>query len=952
MTQPVSSPPGSRRLVRLGVVLSLVGALTLVAGVVIGVRNGDVLLSGNTTVELPVGAAPTGEIVYNDRMSIYRPPAESLVTDAATGTVFVQDEAMVMFKAGVTAEQAEQAIAGWGGKVVGKLTAISRYEVLLPKARSLTELRAYLAELEADPLVEIAYANELTALTTTYQPGDTGWLGEWNGPKTEDGNWGMEAINAPTLWDYRDEVAQGLSATPVGIIDAGFVANADVKVDVLAPNQEVSHGTHVAGTIGASFDNDEGVAGVIPGSVKIYGVALGAFGEGSYELPASYTKPEDGSSAVVTTSADDLALVYLVVERHVRVVNYSIHDGDLLRMYAASHGNQAALDDYRVESRVTRHVVGRLLKDQDFLLAASAGNQNAPGSLSNTGSDVPLFVEDRAAPFGYRIAEKEERGTARRGGVDAAFNSRYTFVGSEYDEPDSADSALARTVREHVLVVGAAELRQGQMSTPAFSSDGDRVDIKAPGAHIQSLVGESKDAVTCGSVLCDTWDGTSMATPHVTGSAAALWAMNTSLTSQDIRKLLLDTKQSSSWCPDHCFLDVGAAATKLMAEHPPTAVTQPPGQDSTGTVTSIVMDTSGSMSDDSGRTESVDLGEGQIQTRDIPKIEVAKQAAHALVKMVQSTALRATGSYELGLVRFDTSATVVEAPTTALTQVDAGIDAMEANGGTNLLEALRAGGNQLSGRSGTRTMILLTDGKDESGNSDEEILAAAQELHDQGIKICTVGFGTSGDLNNALLQQVAARGACSYSYADPSSSVALAGSFIAAQLRGTSSVVVEDTGSVSQGATTAAVGLDVPNQTGDLTAVLYWPGSTLDVVLTDPAGVVVDHTYPGAAFDTSQIPSQVVIVDPKPGRWSMAVRGVRTSSSQEPYYAVGAFRAVERQYQVNQIPPLSQGEPVLTRLRPDMVQALGAVALPIGLFLLVVGFSLVAVSRRRRVEGS
>lgn len=942
MTHSTPSHPAKRRLLRLGVVLSLVGALILAAGVAVGIRDSDVLVGGNTTTELPTGAVPTGEVVYNERMSIYRPPAESLVADATTGTVFVQDEAMVMFKAGVTAHQAEQAIAGWGGKVVGKLTAISRYEVLLPKARSLGELRAYLAQLETDPLVEIAYANELTAVTMAYQPDDAGWRGEWNGPETIDGNWGMEAINAPTLWDYRNEVAKGLSATPVGIIDGGFVSNADVKVDALAPIAAEDHGTHVAGTIGASFDNDEGVAGVVPGDVKMYGFSTYAL---RTQSPSWMPSDGDGYDLV---STDDLGLVYLVAERHARVLNFSMAASDLVA-YAASHGNAAARDRYRADSKRVRHTVGRLLEEHDFLLCAAAGNEGGSGNAFNTRDDVDLYLADEKAEYGYKKADGWwQRLWAHRGGMNAAYASDFAFIGSEYDDPGSStEKELAAKVHDHILVVGAAKLEGGKMTTASLSNEGSRVDVKAPGVHIQSLVEKSKGAVKCGTVLCGTWDGTSMATPHVTGSAAALWAMNTSLTSQDIRKLLLDTKQSSSWCPDQCFLDVGAAATKLMAEYPPVGTVQPPGEDSPSTVTSIVLDTSGSMSDSSGRTEVVDLGEGKTETRDIPKIEVAKQASHALVKMVKSTALRATSSYQLGLVRFDTSATAVEEPTTALGQVESAIDGMEADGGTDLLEALRAGGNQLAGRSGTRTMIMLTDGKDESGNSDEDILAAAQELHDQGIKICTVGFGTSGDLNTALLQQVAARGACSYSHADPSSSVALAGSFIAAQLRGTSSVVVEDTGAVSQGATTAAVGLDVPNETGDLTAVLYWPGSTLDVMLTDPAGVAVDQAYPGAAFDTSQIPSQVVITDPKPGKWSMAVRGVQTSADQEPYYAVGAFRAVERQYQVNQVPPLSQAGPVVTRQRPDMVLSLGAVGLPIGLFLLVLGLSMVAASRPR-----
>ena len=62
-----------------------------------------------------------------------------------------------------------------------------------------------------------------------------------------------------------------------------------------------------------------------------------------------------------------------------------------------------------------------------------------------------------------------------------------------------------------------------------FSTRGTQVDLAAPGVGITSTVPSSGYA---------TWSGASMATPHVTGCAALVWAANPTLTNADIRNRL------------------------------------------------------------------------------------------------------------------------------------------------------------------------------------------------------------------------------------------------------------------------------------------------------------------------------------------------------------------------------------------------------------------------------
>ena len=74
----------------------------------------------------------------------------------------------------------------------------------------------------------------------------------------------MEAIRVPQMWNLNVAIRKAGNFTKTGVLDVGF---ADVHDDLtygrnLTPGQEDEHGTHVAGTIGADFNNGEGVDGV------------------------------------------------------------------------------------------------------------------------------------------------------------------------------------------------------------------------------------------------------------------------------------------------------------------------------------------------------------------------------------------------------------------------------------------------------------------------------------------------------------------------------------------------------------------------------------------------------------------------------------------------------------------------------------------------------------------
>jgi subtilisin family serine protease len=82
-----------------------------------------------------------------------------------------------------------------------------------------------------------------------------------------------------------------------------------------------------------------------------------------------------------------------------------------------------------------------------------------------------------------------------------------------------------------VIAVAATDINDGR---PAWSSYGPEVELAAPGVGVKSTWLDDGYA---------TLDGTSMATPHVTGTAALILAKNPTLTNEDVRNILKTTAE-------------------------------------------------------------------------------------------------------------------------------------------------------------------------------------------------------------------------------------------------------------------------------------------------------------------------------------------------------------------------------------------------------------------------
>ncbi|MFM6929971.1 MAG: S8 family peptidase [Bdellovibrio sp.] len=120
----------------------------------------------------------------------------------------------------------------------------------------------------------------------------------------------------------------------------------------------------------------------------------------------------------------------------------------------------------------------------------------------------------------------------------AAAGNGHKGVGYDNDS-DSAPAYPASYANENIVSVAALDSRD---KLGSFSNWGLRsVDIGAPGVAVFStMVGNNySDVVIDKFGFKATWDGTSMATPHVAGAAALYWSAHPEKTWQDVKAALL-----------------------------------------------------------------------------------------------------------------------------------------------------------------------------------------------------------------------------------------------------------------------------------------------------------------------------------------------------------------------------------------------------------------------------
>jgi subtilisin family serine protease len=129
----------------------------------------------------------------------------------------------------------------------------------------------------------------------------------------------------------------------------------------------------------------------------------------------------------------------------------------------------------------------------------------------------------------------------------AAAGNGHQGVGYDNDT-DSKPGVPASYANENIISVAAID-EHGALGS--FSNWGLRtVDLAAPGVKVFSTVTNSQKysdtVIDIPGVITATWDGTSMATPHVAGAAALYWSLHPEMSWSQVKNAILSSVKKTS----------------------------------------------------------------------------------------------------------------------------------------------------------------------------------------------------------------------------------------------------------------------------------------------------------------------------------------------------------------------------------------------------------------------
>lgn len=274
------------------------------------------------------------------------------------------------------------------------------------------------------------------------------------------------------------------------------------------------------------------------------------------------------------------------------------------------------------------------------------------------------------------------------------------------------------------------------------------------------------------------------------------------------------------------------------------------------------------------------------------KLESAKRAALDVISMIEQESQFGEADHQVAIATFHTTAAVELALTDDYQRARDVIARLSPQNRTNIGDGLQVSNQILSAMPVTtpKIIILLSDGLSNEGMLSHEIIAGpVQAAAAAGTCIYTVGFGERGDLDENLLRAIAEGSGCGeYTYAEAPSELERVYIRLRHQTLGT--VLAEFEGQIAQNETVTVGQVDIPADKGELYITLHWPGSELDLIVTDPRGRSVGSDYPGLSLVKYQRMIYLIISDPRPGSWKLSALGRDVPENVLTYDAIVSVR--------------------------------------------------------------
>ena len=381
--------------------------------------------------------------------------------------------------------------------------------------------------------------------------------------------YGIDMVQARDVWDADRNGAVDAGA-PTGanrtlcIIDSGYYQGHEDLPDANGGYSQVGgswstdgfgHGSHVGGTIAAQ-NNGLGVVGVTPGSVKLFIIKFFADdGNATYasNLVDALTRCRNAGANVVSMSLGGSRSV-----RTEKTAFANAYAAGVLSIAAAGNDGISAFSyPASYDSVMSVAAIDSNKAWADFSQFNSQVEVAAPGVAVL--STLPYFETNRVTVDGVDYAGGHIEYSARGSVSGALVNGGLCATAGSWSGKvvlcQRGDNSFYEKVASVQAGGGAAAIIYNNVPGDFLGTLGEGYSSSIIGISLSQEAGQYLVANKLGrtaTVLSqvaqpasgyEAWDGTSMATPHVSAVAALVWSWDPTLTNVEIRNALTASAQ-------------------------------------------------------------------------------------------------------------------------------------------------------------------------------------------------------------------------------------------------------------------------------------------------------------------------------------------------------------------------------------------------------------------------
>ncbi|WP_085296730.1 S8 family serine peptidase [Cognaticolwellia mytili] len=484
------------------------------------------------------------------------------------------DRIIVKYKSGFEAQKlngfaSEEAMPSGLTKKAGKslkhvkILKNGQHVISLGKQKHIDDVKAMLLEINSHADVEFAEPDYKRYFMAQNQP------------------WGISDTQSDLLSD-----GDAANMT-VCIIDSGYErANPDLNANNASGTNNSgtgnwyqnggSHGTHVAGTI-AAVNNSEGVVGIMPNTnvnlhiVKVFNSA--GWGYTGELVDAVDTCVNNGAKVInmslggAGSSNAERNSLKAAADAGVLLIAASGNDGDTTLSYPASYDSVmavGALDQNRQHAEFSQYTAQvEISAPGEAILSTVAGD----GRLGYITLGSTVYGNDEVVPQNHYI---ENAGSLTKSNVNGSTNgvlAACTISGSSYNCSNVSGNICLAERNDNQKGNNRPEINPAKACADAGASgvivysNSERPGLQNPflidatsavtvptvsvnrqlGLQLMSQLGSNANLNVVGGQNYAYYNGTSMATPHVTGVAALVWSNNPNCTATQVRNALKST---------------------------------------------------------------------------------------------------------------------------------------------------------------------------------------------------------------------------------------------------------------------------------------------------------------------------------------------------------------------------------------------------------------------------